>query len=344
MSAQIKGVDQMEREIDHMVEGSRTKLIMPILALFYLNQLHKTGKTQVPYNLVRSGYEDSVCSLIREHLYHNFNVGGEFNNTYIGRLRDRHGFLKEVSGGNFALINADYAPNCGTLISYTVNKIREYLNSKLSNIVTLHHIIQQRRSNANLARTHYPREVQEILHDKSSKKFRELLELGFDKSADGFFHMSYGFEICMFSILKVFLARFGCRIYRDSRTYASDKGTDISTNFGVVYQIKNYCLTNEKAFQQLVDQLTLNFSDERIQQGNVFLIMRDTTNGFAKRLKDKKVNCLTKDGITDLLDKFTPEEKWNVLEQINQEFARELASDICKSCRKPIRAQCPYGL
>lgn len=344
MSAQTKTIDQMETEIDRMVEGSRTKLIMPILVLFYLSQIQKTGEPRVAYPLVRLGYEETVCSLIREHLHHNFNVGGEFNNTYIGRLRDRHGFLKEVSGRDFALVGADYVSNSSVLISYTIEKIRGYLNTKLADIVALHNIIQQRLSNANFTRGYYPKELQAVLYDKSSKKFRELLESGFHKSADGFLAMSYGFEICTFSILKVFLARFGCRIYRDSRTYASDKGTDISTNFGVIYQIKNYYLTNERIFKRLVDELTLNFSEERIQQGNVFLIMRNATNGFTKRLKDKKVNCLTKDGITDLLDKFTPEEKWQVLEQIDQEFLRELASDVCKSCRKPIKAQCPYAV
>ena len=108
----------------------------------------------------------------------------------------------------------------------------------------------------------------------------------------------------MFSILKVFLAKFGCKLYRDSRTYAADKGGDISTNFGVVYQVKSYYLREETRFAELLDELMMNFSDGRLQEGNVFLIIRDVSNGFKTQLKDRN-NCITKESVTELLDKLT---------------------------------------
>jgi len=46
------------------------------------------------------------------------------------------------------------------------------------------------------------------------------------------------FEIFSFAIIKVHLEKFACTIYRDNRTAAHDQGVDLSTNFGVVYQIK----------------------------------------------------------------------------------------------------------
>ena len=45
------------------------------------------------------------------------------------------------------------------------------------------------------------------------------------------------FEVFSFALLKVHLEKFACRIYRDTSTASHDRGVDISTNFGVVYQL-----------------------------------------------------------------------------------------------------------
>jgi len=324
-------VSKLKDEIEGIVHHSTTKMILPLLLLFYLENVEKTKNAEVDNTVVKEGYEKTVCNYIKNHLYHNFNIGGAFNDTYIGRLSSRHHFLRQISQKKYA-VQHDYFTNAKELIDFTRMKIKEHLDSKLGNLITLSKLLEGDYSDTK-GMEEQKRVLDEALRDNSSRRFRELLETGFDRSSDGLLTMSYGFEICMFSILKVFLAKFGCRLYRDSKTYAADKGGDISTNFGVVYQIKNYCLTNEEKFTELVDELFLNFSDGRIQQGNVFLIIKDASNGFVDQLKKQSINCITKKSVTDLLDKLSSEEKQEVLRSIIREFKRELLSDVCRTCR-----------
>lgn len=324
-------VSKLKAEIEGTISHSTTKLILPLLILFYLEYVEKRRNPEVDNAVVKEGYEKTVCDVVKNHLHHNFNIGGTFNDTYISRLSSRHHFLKQISQKRFAVQNGYFA-NAKELATFTKWKIKEHLDSKLGNLITLSELLEAKYSKEK-SMEKQRKLLDEALHDTSSRRFREFLETGFDKSSDGLLTMSYGFEICMFSILKVFLAKFGCRLYRDSKTYAADKGGDISTNFGVVYQIKNYCLTNEEKFTDLVDELFLNFSDGRIQQGNVFLIIKDATNGFVDQLKKQSINCITKKSVTDLLDKLSYEEKQEVLCSVVREFKRELLSDVCRTCR-----------
>jgi len=330
-------VSKSKAEIEGIIHHSTTKMISPLLLLFYLENVEKTKNAEVDNTVVKEGYEKTVCNYIKNHLYHNFNIGGAFNDTYISRLSSRHHFLRQISQKKFAVQDA-YFSNAKELIDFARIKIKEHLDSKLGNLITLSKLLEGNYLDTK-GIDEQKKFLDEVLRDNSSRRFREFLETGFDKSSEGLLTMSYGFEICMFSILKVFLAKFGCRLYRDSKTYAADKGGDISTNFGVVYQIKNYCLTNEEKFTELVDELFLNFSDGRIQQGNVFLIIKDASDGFVDQLKKQSINCITKKSITDLLDKLSFEEKQEVLGSIIREFKRELLSDVCRTCR----SICPHA-
>ncbi len=313
-------------------------MISPFLLLFYLEYVEKTKNPEVDNAVVKEGYEKTVCNVIKNDLYHSFNIGGEFNDTYISRLSSRHHFLRQVSQKKFA-VQDGYFANAKELIAFTKMKIKEHLNSKLGNLITLSKLLEGNYSDTK-GIEEQKKSLDEVLRDNSSRRFRAFLETGFDKSSEGMLTMSYGFEICMFSVLKVFLAKFGCRLYRDSKTYAADKGGDISTNFGVVYQIKNYCLTNEVKFNDLVNELFLNFSDGRIQQGNVFLIIKDASDAYVDQLKKQSINCITKKSVTDLLDKLSYEEKQEVLSSIIREFKRELLSDVCRKCRNA----CPHAM
>jgi len=235
-------LSELKADIDGIIRVSTTKFILPILMLFYLKHAIRTGNRVVPNSLVRSGYGETVCNLIKDHLHHNFNIGGQFNDTYISRLSSRHRFLRQVDQRTFA-VQDDYAENAEILKDFLISRITARLDLRLGNLIILTRIMENDPELEN--KDVYERQLNEALQDKSSKRFRNFLEVGFDKKAKGFLALSYGFEVCMFSILKVFLAKFGCKLYRDSRTYAADKGGDISTNFGVVYQIKNYYLREE---------------------------------------------------------------------------------------------------
>jgi len=328
-----RDLPEIRSEIDKMIEDRRaTRLINPVLTVFYLREFRRTGNRIVNFNLVKPGYEDTICDLIRNQLHHNFNIGGQFNDSYLQRLASRHRVLEHIKGKDFA-ITPELAQNHEHLIPYIIRKIDDHLKSKLSNLVRLEEVI---RNNAR-------DELREILEDTTSRKVREFLQTGFDPGSPGFLGVAYGFEISMFAILKVLLAKFGCKIYRDSKTYSSDKGTDLGTNFGVVYQVKKKCIASEDTFNALVSELLFNFADGRIQEGNVFLIVEGMNDDFRKRLKSQRINCMTQEAVTDFLDKLDAEEKWEILKQIVQEFRRELVSDICRSCRKSERELCPYS-
>jgi len=66
------------------------------------------------------------------------------------------------------------------------------------------------------------------------------------------------FEIFSFAVLKIHLEKFACKIYRDTRTSAHDAGVDLSTNLGVVYQIKKLRLYTHADAERVYAELKLN--------------------------------------------------------------------------------------
>jgi hypothetical protein len=76
----------------------------------------------------------------------------------------------------------------------------------------------------------------------------------------------------------------------------------------------------------------------------VFLIVKDVSSGVKDELRKQSINCITKEGVTELLDKLNYEEKREVLVNIIREFKRELVSDICRTCRKTEKMSCQYAI
>jgi hypothetical protein len=66
-----------------------------------------------------------------------------------------------------------------------------------------------------------------MAYAEDAERFLELIRQQIDKTPANF-------EIFSFSVIKVHLEKFACKIYRDTRTAAHDQGVDLSTNFGVV--------------------------------------------------------------------------------------------------------------
>jgi hypothetical protein len=92
-----------------------------------------------------------------------------------------------------------------------------------------------------------------------------------------------------FALIKVHLEKFACKIYRDTRTAAHDIGVDLSTNFGVVYQIKRLRIFTESEANQVYAELKVNFDNERLpRRGNGTLLRRlyKTHAGFARVFED----------------------------------------------------------
>ncbi len=116
------------------------------------------------------------------------------------------------------------------------------------------------------------------------------------------------FEIFSFAVLKVHLENFACKIYRDTRTAAHDQGVDLSTNFGVVYQVKKLRIHTELEAAQIYGELKRNFDNERIQNGNVVLVIDDISKEVQRYLVDMKVQLLKKEDVLKLASNFDDQE------------------------------------
>jgi len=154
------------------------------------------------------------------------------------------------------------------------------------------------------------------------KKFVEIIENQIDKNASNF-------EIFGFALIKVHLEKFACKVYRDTRTSSHDAGVDLSTNFGVVYQIKKLRVSNMSAAKNIYAELKSNFDKERLDDGKVILIIDDITREIKKYLIDMKVQSIDKKDLLNLARQFQDsEDREKILRIIYEEFRREYASVI----------------
>lgn len=137
------------------------------------------------------------------------------------------------------------------------------------------------------------------------------------------------FEIFSFAIIKVHLERFACKIYRDTRTSAHDNGVDISTNFGVVYQIKKLKIYNQTTADNVYAELKVNFDNERISDGNVILVIDDISKEIKNYLINMKIQSISKSDILKLASQFEDiEDREKVLRIVFEEFRREYSSTV----------------
>jgi len=137
------------------------------------------------------------------------------------------------------------------------------------------------------------------------------------------------FEIFSFAIIKIHLEKFACRIYRDSRTSAHDRGVDLSTNFGVVYQIKKLKVLNKNMADGIYAEMTRNFAQDRLSDGKIVLIIDDISKEVKNYLIDMKVQSITKAEIIHLAEQLQDaEDREKVLRIVYDEFRREYSSSI----------------
>jgi len=141
------------------------------------------------------------------------------------------------------------------------------------------------------------------------------------------------FELVSFAIVKTHMERFGCKVYRETRTEASDRGTDLSTDFGVVYQVKKLKLRGKKEAENLYNTLRNNFGQERVNDGKVVLILEDANTHFKELLVKLNVKPIVKNDLlklAELMDEIETREK--TLRVIFEELQREYQSDVCRKC------------
>jgi hypothetical protein len=160
----------------------------------------------------------------------------------------------------------------------------------------------------------------EISADKN--RFQEFIEKNITLNPSNF-------EVFSFAIIRIHLEKFACKIYRDTRTSAHDKGVDLSTNFGVVYQIKKLQLFNLKSAEEVFSEIKLNFDTERMNDGKVVLIIDDISKDVKNYLINMKVQSISKSEIINICNQFIDvEDRMKVLRVIYDEFRREYESQI----------------
>jgi hypothetical protein len=73
----------------------------------------------------------------------------------------------------------------------------------------------------------------------------------------------------------------------------------------------------------------LNFDSERLQDGNVILVIDDISKDVKKYLIDMKIQSISKNDLLKMAASFEdPEDRQKVLRIVSEEFRREFSSDI----------------
>jgi hypothetical protein len=197
-----------QREISVMVERSKTRLIAPTLTLGLLQSYIGNSKTIFSERETQTAYAHAV-KYLQGFMGHGLHIGAKWEDAYSRRTLPKYQVLKPLENGYELL--APYTTFSRQLIPWIENTIRKYIELKLGNIPQL----EDKQFRAKLA--------------TKREAFLQLLKRNIELNPANF-------EFICFAVLRVHLEKFACKIYRDSRASAHDKGVDISTNFGVVYQ------------------------------------------------------------------------------------------------------------
>jgi len=296
---------ELKRKIDKMFRRSQKKFIFPVMYYGLLDGYLRARKTIFTTQDVRFYYEDAVCKLIRNYLKHNLHVGGWFWDAYPSRNLPKYGVLKVIGPQKFKLIKTQ-----------NVNKIKEYILSKLIENIQYRFGNLPELSNRG-KRMEYSEDLGRFL-----QFVEEIMKIS-----------GTCFELVSFAIVKTHMENFGCKVYRETRAEASDKGTDLSTDFGVVYQIKKLKLKSERETKNLYNDLRNNFGQERVNDGKVVLILDDANAHFREFLVKLNVKPVVKKDLIQLCKLMEEAEtREKVLRVIYEELRREYQSDICRKC------------
>lgn len=211
--------------------------------------------------------------------------------------------MKALGGKRYELL-PPYVSSAAALVEWIPEAIKQHVTERLG-------VVPQLGDHASRAQL-----------SASSDEFLDLVGEHIGKNATNF-------EIFSFAVIKVHLEKFACKVYRDTRTSAHDSGVDLSTNFGVVYQIKKLKVHSKAAADNVYAELKANFDRERLSDGNVILVIDDISKEVKKYLIDMKVQSISKGDLLKLAGQFEDmEDREKVLRVVYEEFRREYASDV----------------
>ncbi len=288
-------------QIELMLKNSQTKVIVPVITLGLLREYCASKKSVFSDSDIRRTYEAAVRQM-KEYLGHDVHIGAKYYDAYGSRM-SRYGVLEQVAHLRYRLL-PPYTDQAEALCDWIPERIKQHIDNRLGVVPLLH----ESTARAILA--------------ESPARFLELIREQIGKTPANF-------EIFSFSVIKVHLEKFACKIYRDTRTSARDKGVDLSTNFGVVYQVKKLRIHSEAEADRVYAELKLNFDRERLQDGNVILIIDDISKEVRQYLIDMKIQSISKEEVLKLAGSFEdPEDRQKVLRIVYEEFRREYSSRI----------------
>jgi hypothetical protein len=286
-------------EIDRMLKYSQTKVIMPVVTLALLNAFAGTGQRIFSDREIKKAYEAAVKTL-KDFLGHDVHIGAKYYDAYGSRM-DRYSVLKSVGHLKYELL-APYTTFASSLRNWIPNRVMAHIDERLGVVPLLGSAATR------------------VAYAEDKQKFLELIGHQIGKNPANF-------EIFSFAVIKVHLEKFACKVYRDTRTSAHDKGVDLSTNFGVVYQVKKLRVYTESEANRIYAELKGNFDSARLQDGNVILVIDDISRDVKKYLVDMKVQSISKDDLMKMVVGFDePEDRQKVLRIVYEEFRREYSS------------------
>jgi len=288
-------------EIERMLKNSQTKVIAPVITLGLLREYADSKKTHFSDLEIRKVYEKAVRDM-KMFLGHDVHIGAKYYDAYGSRM-SRYGVLESKGHLNYQLL-PPYTEQAATLCEWIPQRIKQHIDKRLGIVPLLH------ESTARVALAERREGFVDLIREQIVKT-------------------PANFEIFSFAVIKVHLEKFACKIYRDTRTAAHDKGVDLSTNFGVVYQIKKLQIHTQSEADSVYAELKVNFDKERLQDGNVILVIDEISKEIRQYLIDMKIQSITKEDVIRLATSFDePEDRQKVLRIVYEEFRREYSSQI----------------
>ena len=290
-----------QAEIDRMLGNSKTKVLVPVITYALVKEHLLSGQTDFCDADIRKAYEAAVKDLTA-FLGHDVHIGAKYYDAYGARM-SRYGVLEPIGHLQYRLLSP-YTTDALVLTQWMPDRIRKHIERRLGIVPLLHE----------------PAVRLSLSQDEAG--FLRLIAEQISKTPSNF-------EIFSFAVLKVHLEKFACKIFRDTRTSAHDKGVDLSTNFGVIYQVKRLSVRTEGEANRIYDELALNFDKERLDAGNVVLVIDDITKEIRQYLIDMKIQSISKAEVLKLATNFSePEDRQRVLRIVYDEFRREYSSRV----------------
>ncbi len=287
-------------EIDRMLRLSQTKVIFPLITLGLLEEHQSSGQLQFTDSEIRILYHQAV-RVMAEHLGHDLHIGGKYYDAYPLRNLPRYGVLQTVGPNKYEL-QAAYASCAESLLPWIPKRIKAHIAEKIGLIPQLGDRGYRAELSAELA------------------PFLGAVESHLGKNPTNF-------EIFSFAVIRVHLEKFACKVYRDTRTSAHDVGVDLSTNFGVVYQVKQLQVLTKASADNLYAELRANFDSQRLSDGNVILVIDDISKDIKQYLINMKVQAISRHDLMKLAAQFEDmEDREKVLRIVHDEFRREYGS------------------